>query len=133
MVGLRRRFLEIGHEVASTMVELFADLPPDHEFFQQFSFIASDDLPDYKDLLLRSRPDALDQLPEADRVRLMSLPFKLVLARHRLGHFDASEREAILRAREIFARTLPDDRRNAIARSEEHTSELQSLMRTSYA
>ncbi|MFC3674002.1 ABC transporter transmembrane domain-containing protein [Ferrovibrio xuzhouensis] len=115
MVGLRRRFLEIGHEVASTMVELFADLPPDHEFFQQFSFIASDDLPDYKDLLLRSRPDALDQLPEADRVRLMSLPFKLVLARHRLGHFDASEREAILRAREIFARTLPDDRRNAIA------------------
>src|SRR3546814_7858024 len=82
MVGLRRRFLEIGHEVASTMVELFADLPPDHEFFQQFSFIASDDLPDYKDLLLRSRPDALDQLPE---------------------------------------------------RSEENTSELQSLMRISYA
>src|SRR3546814_5462482 len=106
------------------MVELFADLPPDHEFFQQFSFIASDDLPDYKDLLLRSRPDAPDQLPEADRVRLMSLPFKLVLARHRLGHFDASAREAILRAREIFDRTL---------RSEEHTSELQSLMLNSYA
>src|SRR3546814_17792480 len=97
------------------MVELFADLPPDHEFFQQFSFIASDDLPDYKDLLLRSRPDALDQSPEADRVRLMSLPFKQLLARHRHGHFDASAREAILRAREIFGRTLQDDRRNAIA------------------
>src|SRR3546814_14305282 len=87
MVGLRRRFLEIGHEVASTMVELFADLPPDHEFFQQFSFIASADLPDYKDLLLRSRPDALDQLPEAARVRVMSLPFNLVMAQLRLGHF----------------------------------------------
>ena len=114
-VGLRRRFLEIGYDVASTMVELFADLPPDHEFFQQFSFIASDDLPDYKDLLLRSKPDALDQLPEVDRARLMSLPFKLVLARHRLGHFNEAERESILQAREIFARTLPDDRRNAIA------------------
>jgi ABC-type multidrug transport system fused ATPase/permease subunit len=115
MVGLRRRFLEIGYEVASTMVELFADLPPDHEFFQQFSFIASDDLPAYKDLLMRSKPDALEQLPDDDRVRLMSLPFKLVLARHRLGHFDETEREAILKAREIFARTLPADRRNAIA------------------
>jgi len=114
-VGLRRRFLEIGYEVAGTMVELFADLPPDHAFFQQFSFISSDDLPDYKDLLMRVKPETLDQLPEDDRVRLMSLPFKLVLARHRLGHFNEAERDAILRARKIFADTLPDERRNAIA------------------
>ena len=114
-VGLRRRFLEIGYEVAGTMVELFADLPPDHAFFQQFSFISSDDLPDYKDLLLRVKPDNLDGVSEADRVRLMSLPFKLVLARHRLGHFNEAEREAILRARRIFAETLPDDRKDAIA------------------
>lgn len=114
-VGLRRRFLEIGHEVAATMVELFADLPPDHEFFQQFSFISSDDLPDYKDLLMRAKPDALDQLQDADRIRLMSLPFKLVLARHRLGHFTDAEREAVLKARRIFAETLPQDRRDAIA------------------
>src|SRR3546814_10304042 len=107
MVGLRRRFLEIGHEVASTMVELFADLPPDHEFFQQFSFISSDDLPEYKDLLVRAKPDSLDQLAEADRVRLMSLPFKLILARNRLGHLNETERQAILQGREIFARTLP--------------------------
>ncbi|WP_300299137.1 ABC transporter ATP-binding protein [Ferrovibrio sp.] len=114
-VGLRQRFLEIGYEVAGTMVELFADLPPEHEFFQQFSFISSDDLPDYKDLLLRTKPDALDQLPESDRIRLMSLPFKLVLARHRLGHFNESERDAILRGRKIFAETLPSERRDAIA------------------
>jgi putative ABC transport system ATP-binding protein len=114
-VGLRRRFLEIGYEVAATMVELFADLPPDHAFFQQFSFISSDDLPDYKELLQRVKPDNLDGVSEADRVRLMSLPFKLVLARHRLGHFTEAEREAILRARRIFAETLPEDRRDAIA------------------
>lgn len=114
-VGLRRRFLEIGHEVATTMVELFADLPPDHEFFQQFSFISSEDLPEYKDILVRARPDTLEQLSEPDRYRLMSLPFKLVLARHRLGHFNEEERQAILRAREIFARTLPPSRRDAIA------------------
>lgn len=114
-VGLRRRFLEIGYEVAGTMVELFADLPPEHEFFQQFSFISSEDLPDYKDLLQRAKPETLEQLPEADRVRLMSLPFKLVLARHRLGHFNDAEKEAILKARRIFAETLPEDRRGSIA------------------
>lgn len=114
-VGLRRRFLEMGHEVATTMVELFADLPPDHEFFQQFSFISSDDLPDYKELLLRVKPDALDSLSEDDRVRLMSLPFKLILARHRLGHLGDEERAAILKARQIFAETLPDYRRGAVA------------------
>jgi ABC-type multidrug transport system fused ATPase/permease subunit len=114
-VGMRRRFLEIGYEVAGTMVELFADLPPEHEFFQQFSFISSEDLPDYKDLLMRAKPETLEQLPEADRVRLMSLPFKLVLARHRLGHFNDTERDAILKARRIFAETLPEDRKGAIA------------------
>ncbi len=114
-VGLRDRFVQIGYDVASTMVELFADLPPDHEFFQQFSFISSEDLPEYKDMLARARPDALGQLREEDRVRLMSLPFKLILARHRLGHFDETEREQILKARKIFADTLPPERRASIA------------------
>lgn len=114
-VGLRRRFLEIGYDVAGTMVELFADLPPDHAFFQQFSFISSDDLPDYKDMLMRVKPEALDQVSENDRARLMSLPFKLILARHRLGHFNEEERAAILKGRRIFAETLPENRKNAIA------------------
>lgn len=114
-VGLRDRFMLIGYEVATTMVELFADLPPDHEFFQQFSFISSDDLPDYKDLLARAKPDTLAQLPEKDRGRLMSLPFKLINARHRLGHIGETEIAAILRARRLFAETLPEERRSSIA------------------
>ncbi|MBX3454157.1 ABC transporter ATP-binding protein [Ferrovibrio sp.] len=114
-VGLRDRFLRIGYEVASTMVELFADLPPDHEFFQQFSFISSDDLPDYKELLARAKPDNLGQLADADRARLMTLPFKLILTRHRLGQIDENDRAAILQARKIFSQTLPEDRRGSIA------------------
>ena len=35
------------------MVELFADLPPDHEYFRQFSFIGADDLPEYRTLIGR--------------------------------------------------------------------------------
>ena len=37
--GLTEPLLEVGIKLADTMVELFADLPPDHEYFRQFSFI----------------------------------------------------------------------------------------------
>ena len=38
------------------MVELFVDLPPDHEYFRQFSFIGADDLPEYRALTTRADP-----------------------------------------------------------------------------
>ena len=53
--GLTDELVEVGCEVAETMIELFADLPPDHEFFEQFSFIAPDDLPDFQALIARGR------------------------------------------------------------------------------
>ena len=51
--GLTEDLVRIGREVAETMVEMFADLPPGHEFFEQFSFISSEDLPDFQALLGR--------------------------------------------------------------------------------
>ena len=114
-VGLKDRFLSIGHDVARTMVELFADLPADHEFFQQFSFISSDDLPEFKDILGRSGPERLDTLSADDRNKLMSLPFKIIPARHRLGHLDDEVRGLILKAREAFAEGLPEELKGAVA------------------
>ena len=50
-VGLTDDLVEAGQQVAETMIEMFADLPPDHEFFEQFSFISADDLPDFAAIL----------------------------------------------------------------------------------
>ena len=113
--GLKDRFLAIGYDVASTMVELFADLPPDHEFFQQFSFISSEELPDYQEIVNQVSADKVDQLDAAKRNRLMSLPFKLIVARHRLGHIDDEFQEAVLKARALFAEGLPEKLRSAVA------------------
>jgi ABC-type taurine transport system ATPase subunit len=96
------------------MVELFADLPPDHEFFQQFAFISSDDLPEFKALLARATKDNLGALPESDRNRLLSLPFKTVPARHRLGIMSPAVEAKILEARRVFAADLPADLKGAI-------------------
>ena len=107
--GLIEPMLQAGFQVASTMIELFADLPADHEFFQQFSFISSEDLPEYQALLGRADRKNLDGLEAEDRTRLLSLPFLIIPARHRLGVIDEALKEQILGARKIFANELPDD------------------------
>ena len=113
-VGLTEDFLAMGQQVASTMVELFADLPPGHEFFDQFSFIDSEDLPEFQNLLGRAARGA-DGLTEEDRLRLISLPFKLIPARHRLDLIDDRMKERILEARKVFASDLPEDLREKVA------------------
>ncbi|SLN19860.1 ABC transporter transmembrane domain-containing protein [Oceanibacterium hippocampi] len=113
--GLTRTLLENGYEVATLMVELFADLPPDHEFFQQYSFIAADDLEDFQSLVTRVKRDRLDDLKPEERTRLLSLPFKLIQARHRLGVISDETMASIVTARKIFAEKLPDDLKGKVA------------------
>jgi len=112
--GLDALMLSAGLQVAETMVELFADLPPDHEFFQQFAFISSDDLPEFKALLARANKDNLSTLADADKTRLLSLPFKTVPARHRLGIMTPALEAKILEARRVFAADLPSDMQGMI-------------------
>jgi putative ABC transport system ATP-binding protein len=114
-VGLTRRFLEVGLQVASLMVELFQDVQPGDELFARFSFISADVLPDYQVLVRRTETAGLDQLSADDRRLLLSLPFMLVPARHRLGVFDDEMEARLLQARRIFAADLPDDLRPAVA------------------
>ena len=106
-VGLTNDLIQTGIKVAETMLELFADLEPGHEFFDQFSFIAHDELPDYRAILGRAAAAGIDRLKPADRSRLISLPFRLVETRHRLGLIDDSLRQRIVEAREVFRADLP--------------------------
>ncbi len=105
--NLTESFIKMGYQVATLMVELFADLPPDHEFFQLYSFISSEELPDYQAILNRVSQDNLDQLREEDRLKLMSLPFKVIPSRHRLGVITDEIQEKIVEARKKFVEHLP--------------------------
>jgi ABC-type oligopeptide transport system ATPase subunit len=96
------------------MVELFADLPPDHEYFRQFNFIAADDLADYRALVSRGDTGRLKELSPADQERLLALPFKLIAARHRLGLITDELMDKILGARRFFRDHLPEELAGAI-------------------
>jgi ABC-type multidrug transport system fused ATPase/permease subunit len=108
-VGMTEAVLHVGYQLASAMVEMFADLPPDHELFQQFSFISADELPDVQGLLNRVDRERLGELNEEDRMVLLSLPFKLIPARHRLDLMDDEMQGRVLEARQAFADNLTEE------------------------
>jgi putative ABC transport system ATP-binding protein len=101
-------FLGIGRQIATVMVDLFADVEPDSSLFEQFSFISADDLPEFKSLLARTADGDLERLEESDRRLLLSLPFKLIPARHRLGLVTDDLKRRLLDARRVFARGFDD-------------------------
>ena len=112
--GLTEELITVGYRLAATMVELFADLPPDHEYFRQFSFIDAEQLPDYRALVGRVDANHLDELSKVERAQLLSLPFKLIPARHRLGLVDGALREKLLAARRAFREGLPEKLRASV-------------------
>ena len=107
--GLTESLLDAGRDVASLMVELFADLPPGHQFFEQYSFIASDDLPEYQTIVTRIGREGMEALRPEERTMLLSLPFMVSPARHRLDVITPEMKSRVLEARKRFAEELPDD------------------------
>jgi putative ABC transport system ATP-binding protein len=114
-VGLTDDLIEAGREVAATMTEIFADLPPDHPFFEQYSFINASDLPDFKTILSALDGGDIKTLSEEQRLKLLSVPLKLIAARHRLDVLDETMQQRLLEARRVFHADLPADARDQIA------------------
>ena len=112
--GIDLELQRMGLTIAETMVELFSGLSPDNPLFEQYSFISADELPNVRLLLQRLGGKGIDAVPEADRPRLMTLPFRYIEARHRLGLIDAAMEERLLAARHSFASGLPAPLRGAV-------------------
>jgi putative ABC transport system ATP-binding protein len=107
--------LDMGQSIAKTMVEIFADLPSGHPFFEQFSFISDDDLPDFRSMISKTEQAGMESLNESDRRRLLGLPFMYIEARHRLGLIDDALKKRILQARRRFAERLEETDPGAVA------------------
>jgi len=114
-VGLTDDLVKAGISIAQTMVEMFADVPPGHEFFEQFSFIKAEDLPEFQVILGRLTKSGHGDMSKEDRNKLLSLPFKIITARHRLDVIDETMQARILEARKVFAADLPADLKSTIA------------------
>jgi putative ABC transport system ATP-binding protein len=113
--GLSGELYLMGRQIATTVVELFAGLPPDHPFFEQLSFMRPDDLPTYEAALARVSGKDYSSVGEQDRAMLLSLAFGYIEPRHRMGLLDERVRSQILGARNRVRARLPAAIRDRIA------------------
>lgn len=112
--GLKHELIRMGLSIAETMVELFTGLAPGHPFFDQFSFIAAEDLPVYQEITSRAAKAGPGALTQTERMRLILLPLDYIEARHRLGLLDEAIESLVLSARRLFASNLPAAYQGAI-------------------
>jgi putative ABC transport system ATP-binding protein len=111
--GLTDDLVAAGREVAAMMTEMFADLPAEHEFFEQFSFISAGELPEFA-AILAAAESGNRELTADQRSKLLSLPFKLIVARHRLDILNEGLQQRLLEARRVLRSELPEEARGQI-------------------
>jgi putative ABC transport system ATP-binding protein len=112
--GLLDELLVAGRQTAETMVELFVGLAPGNQLFEQYSFIAADELPEYQAILARTANLPPPEFRAEDRRRLLALLFKVIPARHRLGVVTAEIKNHVLAARKLFRTELPEELKGAV-------------------
>ena len=113
--GLNGRFLQIGLRLSETLIELFGDMSPDQPLFESFSFVDEETLQKLKMLTTHVSREGHDTLEEEEKDLLISLTFQLIVDRHRFGFIDQEFQDQILKARHLFHKKLPKDKRSAIA------------------
>ncbi|MDP6786827.1 MAG: cyclic nucleotide-binding domain-containing protein [Rhodospirillales bacterium] len=112
--GLYDRFLADGLEAAKIVVELFANLPAGHPFFDQYSFVDEDGLAALQKITRRAENMGLDQLADDEKTELRGLPFNLIPSRHRLGIIDAEMEKNLLGLRARFREALPEPKEESV-------------------
>jgi putative ABC transport system ATP-binding protein len=127
--GLDSALFDMGYSIAENAVELFSDLPPDHPFFQQLTFMTADDIPLYQQLVQKLRGKGLDQASEEDRSSIIRLSFLYIEPRHRFGLLTEELMAKIVDVRREFHDGLPEELRGAIERYDpDHYTASASLM-----
>ncbi|MBW9113271.1 ATP-binding cassette domain-containing protein [Rhizobium cauense] len=127
--GLSNDLYAMGLEIAENAVELFHDLPPDHPFFQQLTFMTPDDIPTYQALLQKLQSRRFDDATPDERSAIIRLSFAYIEPRHRFGLLTEELMAKIVSARKQFHENIPDDLAAVIERYDpEHFISSASLM-----
>jgi putative ABC transport system ATP-binding protein len=111
--GLRQTLFAMGTEIARNAIELFSDLPPDHPFFQQLTFMKADDIPAYQ-MLLQRLDSGNAAVSEEDIALLIRLSFDYIEPRYRFGLLTPQLMAEIIDFRAAFHANLPADLEDAI-------------------
>jgi len=114
--GLDKILYDMGYEIAENAIDLFSDLPPDHPFFQQLTFMTADDIPEYQLLLQKLKGRSFEDATSNDRYKIIKLSFAYIEPRHRFGLLNDELMAKIVETRQQFHDGLPKSLEEAIER-----------------
>jgi putative ABC transport system ATP-binding protein len=112
--GLDERLYRLGIEIAANVIEILGELPPDHSFFQQWTFMTAEEIPDYRALLLKVKDKPFKLVNPADVTKIMGLTFSYSEPRYRFGLLDAALMKKIVEVRKLFHQGLPESLKESI-------------------
>jgi ABC-type multidrug transport system fused ATPase/permease subunit len=104
---LTKPLARIGSSIATSMIEIFAEVPDGHPLFERFSFFTASDRTYFEDLVERRNEKRRGVQTARDQERLIGLALRYSESRHRLGLLDEAMEARILVARADFTRMLP--------------------------
>lgn len=113
--GARPLLVEIGMGVAEALTELFAELDAESSLLDSLNLVTADELQEYRQLLMRTEAEGVDKLPRDDSRRFVSLAFRLIPARHRLGVMNEDRARQVVEMRQAFRDSLTEDDRKDFA------------------
>ncbi len=90
----------IGASIARTLAELFSDLQPDDNLYQELGLMKADELPVYQAILSRTAGKTFAQTNAADRAALLALALGYCEPRHRLNLMTPDIAAHVVRARQ---------------------------------
>jgi hypothetical protein len=105
--GLTKPLTGMGLAIATSMVEIFADIPDGHPLFDRFSFFTAAERGYFEALVARQGERRRDAESARDRERLIGLALRYSETRHRLGLLEPDIEARLVTARAAFARLLP--------------------------
>lgn len=112
--GLYETLFDMGRRIAGTLIELFADLPPDHPFYEQVDFLSPEDLPLYQVALGQVGGGPMEKVSARHRAMFLALAFSYIEPRHRLGLLHEPLENRLVEARRTFRDGMPEGMRAAI-------------------
>jgi hypothetical protein len=104
---LTKPLARMGLSIATSMIEIFAEIPDGHPLFERFGFFAASDRAYFEDLVERRTEKRRGAQSARDQERLIGLALRYNESRHRLGLLDDAMEARILAARADFTRMLP--------------------------
>ncbi len=109
---LDAELIEMGREIARTIIEVFEGLEVDNPLFDKLSLMTPEQFPEYQAALKRVGTRRFGRVSSSDEAMFLDLAFGYVEARDRLGLLDRERIDRLLEVRHLFHQKLGDDQQD---------------------